>query len=296
MMKSWIKAMRLRTLPLAWAAITMGGSLAALNGHWDWGIYALSLLTSFSLQIASNLANDYGDAASGLDGEKREGPSRTIQEGLISSTQMKGAIVLVSVLAFALGLWLIFYTFIDWVVSLVFVMLGVVAIVAALKYTMGKNPYGYAGFGDLFVLIFFGWVGVGGSYFLYAQSWNLNILLPASSLGLLAVAVLNVNNIRDIKSDEASGKFSIPVRIGRPSAVIYHDFILLTSVLLLALFGWLSDFESSQWLFLLATPLMIRNWLAVKNETESMKLDPYLKQMALTTLLVVVLFVIGNLI
>jgi len=296
MMKSWIKAMRLRTLPLAWAASTMGGSLAALNGHWDWGIYALSLLTAFSLQIASNLANDYGDAASGLDGENREGPSRTIQEGLISSTQMKRAIVLASVLAFAFGLWLIFYTFIDWVVSLVFVMLGVVAIVAALKYTMGKNPYGYAGFGDLFVLIFFGWVGVGCSYFLYAQSWDLTILLPASSLGLLAVAVLNVNNIRDIKSDEASGKFSIPVRIGRAKAVVYHGFILFTSVLLMALFGWISDFQISQWLFLLATPLMIRNWLAVKNETESMKLDPYLKQMALTTLLVVVLFVIGNLI
>ncbi|MCP4457969.1 MAG: 1,4-dihydroxy-2-naphthoate polyprenyltransferase [Cytophagales bacterium] len=296
MVGAWIKAMRLRTLPLAWASITMGGSLAALNSEWDWGIYFLSLLTAFALQIASNFANDYGDSSSGIDGENREGPSRTIQSGLVTSSQMKKAIILVTVVAFALGLWLIFYTFIDWVVSLSFILIGVVSIAAALKYTMGKNPYGYAGFGDIFVLVFFGWVGVGGSYFLHTQFLDLMVMLPASALGLLAVAVLNVNNIRDINSDKASGKFSIPVRIGRKNAVIYHAAILLSSMILLVLFGWLSDFKLSQWLFLLATPLFVKNWLGVKREQESMKLDPYLKQMALTTLLVVVLFVVGNLI
>lgn len=296
MTNPWIKAIRLRTLPLAWAAITMGGTLAAMGGYWDWGIYLLSLFTSFALQIASNLANDYGDASSGIDGDDREGPSRTIQSGLITAMQMKKAIILTSVLAFVLGLCLIFYTFIDGVVSLTFVGMGLLAIGAALKYTMGKKPYGYAGFGDIFVLLFFGWVGVGGSYFLYSQSWDLMVLLPASSLGLLAVAVLNVNNIRDIKSDRASGKYSIPVRIGRTKAVIYHGIILLTATVLLILFGWFSDFKLSQWLFLLATPLFLKNWLGVKRETESMKLDPYLKQMALTILLVVVLFVVGNLI
>ena len=291
----WIKAMRLRTLPLAWAVITMGGSLAALSGYWDWSIYVLSLSTAFALQIASNLANDYGDSASGTDGANREGPSRTIQSGLLTLSQMKRAIVFVSLKAFVLGLTLIYCTFIDWVVSVIFIAIGGCAIAAALKYTMGKNPYGYSGFGDLFVLIFFGWIGVGGSYFLYAKAWDWMVLLPGTSLGLLAVAVLNVNNIRDIKSDEASGKLSIPVRIGRKKAVIYHAALLISVVLFLVIFGILSTFQLSQWLFLLASPLLVDNWLAVKRERESMKLDPYLKQMALTTLLIVVLFVVGNL-
>ena len=181
---AWIKAMRLRTLPLAWAVITMGGSLAALSGYWDWTIYVLSLLTAFALQIASNLANDYGDSASGIDGAKREGPRRTIQSGLLTASQMKRAIVLVSLLAFVLGLSLIYYTFIDWTVSVFFILLGSCSIAAALKYTMGKNPYGYSGFGDLFVLIFFGWIGVGGSYFLYAKAWDWMVLFPGTSLGL----------------------------------------------------------------------------------------------------------------
>lgn len=294
-MNAWVKAMRLRTLPLAGATITMGAALAAMNGHWDWRIYVLSLSTAFALQIITNFANDYGDASSGIDSEDRTGPSRTIQAGLITPAQMRRAIMLASVMAFILGLSLIFYACVDWTISLVFVSIGITSIIAALKYTVGKNPYGYAGFGDLFVLIFFGWVGVGGSYYLYAQAWNWVILLPASSLGLLAVAVLNVNNIRDIKSDKSSGKFSIPVRIGRRKAMIYHGIILLTSIVFLILFGWFSDFRLSQWIFLLATPFLLKNWLGVRREQESMKIDPYLRQMTLTTLLLVVLFVIGNL-
>ncbi len=295
MLGAWIKAMRLRTLPLAWAVITMGSSLASLHGYWDWGIYVLTLFTAFALQIASNLANDYGDSVSGIDGENREGPTRTVQAGLLTSSKMRNAIILVSLVAFVSGLGLIYYTFIDWIVSLVFVLIGALSIAAALKYTMGKNPYGYAGFGDLFVLIFFGWVGVGGCYFLFTQTIDWIILLPATSLGLLAVAVLNVNNIRDIESDKVSGKYSIPVRIGRKSAVIYHGVILLTSFILLVLFAWISNFQLTQWLFLLAAPMLLKNWLAVNREREAMKLDPYLKQMALTTLFVVVLFVVGNL-
>ena len=290
----WIKAIRLRTLPLAWASLTMGGSLAYLGGHFEWGLYVLSIFTAFSLQIASNLANDYGDAASGLDGDHREGPSRTIQSGLITKGQMKAAILVACLFSLGFGLWLVYLAFIDWVKIAVFVGLGLFAIVAALKYTMGKNPYGYSGWGDVFVLVFFGWVGVGGSFYLYAAEWDWQVLLPASSLGLMAVAVLNVNNIRDIESDRKSGKYSIPVRIGGDNAVLYHGMILLASQLLLIVFALRLEFSGFQWIFLLVIPLLRRNWVGVKSETEAMKLDPYLKQMAIATLFQVLLFVLGN--
>jgi 1,4-dihydroxy-2-naphthoate octaprenyltransferase len=290
----WIKAIRLRTLPLAWASLTMGASLAHLGGHFEWTIYVLSLLTAFSLQIASNLANDYGDAASGLDGTHREGPARTIQAGLITKAQMKRGIVLACLFALGFGLSLVYVAFVDWIKIVAFVFLGLIAIVASLKYTMGKNPYGYSGWGDVFVFIFFGWVGVGGSFYLYAGQWDSMVLLPASSLGLMAVAVLNVNNIRDIASDRKSGKFSIPVRIGREKAVVYHGMILLFSQLLVVGFGVYQQFHGFQWMFLLVIPLLRRNWVGVQTKTEAMELDPFLKQMAVATLIYVMLFVLGN--
>jgi 1,4-dihydroxy-2-naphthoate octaprenyltransferase len=294
MANPWIKAIRLRTLPLAWACLTMGASLAHMSGTFDWLIYALSLLTAFSLQIASNLANDYGDAVSGLDSVYREGPSRTIQAGLITQSQMKMAIALACCAALLFGVWLVLESFSDHNTRLIFIAIGLISIVAALKYTMGKSPYGYSGWGDLFVLIFFGWVGVGGSFYLFTGSWSWDVLLPASSLGLMAVAVLNVNNIRDIESDRRSGKYSIPVRIGRSNAVVYHAFILASAMGCMIVFGWLMHFQNFQWLFLLIMPLLVVNWLAVRSKREAMQLDPYLKQMAITTLLLVVLFVIGN--
>lgn len=293
MASPWIKALRLRTLPLAWACLTMGAALAHVWGVFDWGIYVLSLLTAFSLQIASNLANDYGDAVSGLDGAHRQGPARTVQAGLITKAQMKSAILVACLAALFFGLWLVYRALLDWVTIVVFVTIGLISIAAALKYTMGKNPYGYSGWGDLFVLIFFGWVGVGGSFYLYFGGWTWAVFLPASSLGLLAVAVLNVNNIRDIESDRLSGKYSIPVRIGRARAVVYHGFLLFSALALLIIFAWMSAFAYQQYLFVLAAPLLVKNFLAVRATHEPMALDPYLKQMALATLLVVVLFVIG---
>jgi 1,4-dihydroxy-2-naphthoate octaprenyltransferase len=294
MSNPWIKAIRLRTLPLAWASLTMGGSLAYMGGYFEWSIYVLSLLTAFSLQIASNLANDYGDASSGLDGEHREGPARTIQAGLITKSQMKWAIILACLFSLGFGLWLVYSAFIDWVKIVFFVVLGLGAIIASLKYTMGEKPYGYSGWGDVFVLVFFGWVGVGGSFYLYTGQWDAMVMLPASSLGLMAVAVLNVNNIRDIESDRRSGKYSIPVRIGRENAVLYHGMILLFSQLLMVAFAVHQEFAGFQWIFLLVIPLLRRNWVGVRSKTGAMDLDPHLKQMALSTLLLVILFVLGN--
>ena len=290
----WIKAIRLRTLLLAGASLTMGAALAYMQGVFNWTVYVLSILTAFCLQILSNLANDYGDAVSGLDGENRVGPSRTIQEGLITKSQMKRAIGLMVILSFAFGLILIYVALGDWKIMLVFLGIGLVSILAAVKYTMGENPYGYSGWGDVFVLVFFGWIGVSGSLYLYSDAFDILCLLPASSLGLMAVGVLNVNNIRDIESDKVSGKFSISVRLGRRNALRYHGIILISSIVCMIVYAVLQHFEGFQWSYMLVLPLLIKNWNGVSASDQAVKIDPFLKQMAITTMVFVLLFVLGN--
>ncbi|MEO9476132.1 MAG: 1,4-dihydroxy-2-naphthoate polyprenyltransferase [Cyclobacteriaceae bacterium] len=289
--KVWIQAFRLRTLPLAFSSILLGGFLAAGTGVFDWLILGLSLLTTLFLQVLSNLANDYGDSQSGVDGADREGPSRTVQSGLITREQMKTALIICSSLALMSGVGLIIYSFPnDWQRALVFVLIGLAAIAAAIKYTVGSNPYGYSGFGDLFVLLFFGYVGVLGSHYLYSSELILQHVLPATTCGLFAVAVLNVNNIRDIESDKLSGKNSIPVRLGRARAVIYHWLLLFVGVACALAFAMLSHFQNTDWIFLITLPLVFVNARAVYVKKTAKELDPFLKQMALTTLLFVLLF------
>lgn len=293
--KAWIQAFRFRTLPLAFSCIFMGAFLAASNGFFNWPILIWSLVTTLFLQVLSNLANDYGDATSGVDGEHRTGPKRTVSAGLISQSAMKKALIVFSLLSLCSGLWLIFLSFGDrWTEIIVFLVLGLGAIVAAIKYTVGKRPYGYAGFGDLFVLIFFGLVGVGGSYYLYAHTLNLLILLPALSCGLLAVGVLNVNNIRDIESDKLAGKHSIPVRIGRDNAIVYHWILLTLAMVSSCVYVSIMNPRGFSFLFLLVLPMLFSNARAVKIKKTSEGLDPFLKQLALTTLIFVILFGIGQ--
>lgn len=294
--KAWIQAFRLRTLPLAFSCIFMAAFLAAAQGHFDGWIFGLSLLTTLFLQILSNLANDYGDAASGIDtSEHRTGPKRTVSAGLITKQEMKNGLVICSLLSLVSGVLLIFIAFGDrWVEVIVFLILGLGAIAASIKYTVGKKPYGYAGWGDFFVLVFFGLVGVGGSYFLYTSSLNYWMLLPAISCGLFAVGVLNVNNIRDIESDRISGKYSIPVRLGRKRAIIYHWLILSLGLAAALLYVYAMGPYPSGYLFVLSVPLFLINARAVKVKTTSEQLDPYLKQLALSTLAFVVLFGLGQ--
>ncbi|HCX23151.1 MAG: 1,4-dihydroxy-2-naphthoate octaprenyltransferase [Flammeovirgaceae bacterium] len=294
--KAWIQAFRLRTLPLAFSCIFMGAFTAGIDGYFDGVILTWSLITTLFLQILSNLANDYGDASSGVDGEQRTGPKRTVSSGLITKGQMKKALYVFSFLSLASGIYLIWLSFgHQWTKVLVFLVLGLGAIAAAIKYTVGKRPYGYVGLGDFFVLIFFGLVGVGGNYFLYANALDLLVVLPALSCGFLAVGVLNVNNIRDIESDKASGKSSIPVRIGRQKAILYHWFLIIGSVVTMLAYCVIKDLSVGAYLFLLVSPMLFFNARAVKIKTTSEGLDPYLKQLALTTLLFVLLFGIGEL-
>ncbi|MEL6537782.1 MAG: 1,4-dihydroxy-2-naphthoate polyprenyltransferase [Bacteroidota bacterium] len=293
-MKSWISAMRPRTLPLALACIGMGAFLAADANVFRWSVFGLSALTTVLLQILSNLANDYGDSQHGADSDDREGPQRAVQTGAISAKAMRRAIALFVVLCLASGVTLLYASLgLAWETFGFFFVLGLLSIGAAITYTASRKPYGYVGLGDLSVIIFFGIVAVLGSSYLYQPVVQWGYLLPALSCGFFATAVLNVNNIRDIESDKKAGKRSIPVRIGRKAAVGYHTFLLvggLTTAGLYTAMHWQSPW---QLLFLVAAPLLFINGKAVATKTEAKALDPFLKQMALTTLLFVLTFGIG---
>lgn len=291
--KAWLHAFRLRTLPLSLSCIGMAGFLAAYAGRFNALLFILCCLTTIFLQVLSNLANDYGDSVNGADHAGRKGPIRAVQSGAISLNAMRMAVVLLALLSFASGISLLWISFgSDWKAILFFLALGLLSIAAAVGYTVGKRPYGYMGLGDISVLIFFGLVGVMGSYYLFTHSITWLEILPALSCGLFSIAVLNINNIRDIESDRTAGKYSIPVRIGKEKAAGYH-WLLMAAGWMCAVVYVIVQYQSAwQFLFLLTTPLFIRIGLAVQRKP-SEQLDPYLKQMALTTLLFVLSFGIG---
>lgn len=290
--------MRLRTLPLALACIMLGAFLALADGVFDWLVILLCVTTAVLLQILSNFANDYGDSQHGADSVQRAGPPRAVQTGVISARDMKRAILLFGVLTAVSGLSLVVVAFGREALPLVllFLLLGAAAIWAAVNYTAGKHPYGYAGLGDLFVLLFFGWVGVLGTYFLQTHALYWELILPATSAGLLATAVLNVNNIRDIDSDKAAGKITIPVRLGAERARIYHWCLLIMAFVLAGLFSALTYESVWQFLFILATPLLLKNASEVTQIYDPLKLNPLLKQMVFTALIFDFLFGVGQII
>lgn len=293
--KSWLKAFRLRTLPLALAGIMMGAFLAGVFGKFDGVITLLCVLTATCLQILSNLANDYGDTQHGADHSKREGPSRTVQSGEITPSAMLRAIIIFVILSIILGLCLLYVAMDSWQTLWVFVGLGGFSIIAAITYTMGKKPYGYAGLGDIAVLIFFGFVSVLGTYYLQVKDIHLPLILPALSCGFFSVAVLNLNNIRDIESDRMAGKFSIPVRLGREYATYYHFFLIFAGASCSIFYTVFFYTHWLQGLFLVAFPFFWQNAQAVRLYKQPQQIDPYLKHMALSTLLFVLTFGVGNL-
>jgi 1,4-dihydroxy-2-naphthoate polyprenyltransferase len=295
--KPWISAFRLRTLPLALSVIAMGSFLAAAHGQFRWSVWWLAALTTLLLQILSNLANDYGDSIHGADKGDRKGPSRAVQSGQITPSTMKRAMIVTALLSFVSGLALLWVALgAELKLLLIFLGLGILCILAAIGYTNGKRPYGYAGLGDISVLIFFGLIGVGGSYFLHTQTIDWAVVLPALSVGFFSVGVLNVNNIRDIESDKAAGKYSIPVRIGRPKAVIYHWLLLTAGLFCGAMYVLQNAGGYTSWLFLVSLPLFWKVGRGVQTIDDPMKLDPFLKMMALSTMLFVITFGIGILI
>lgn len=290
--EAWLHAVRLRTLPLALASIFAGSFLAFWQDAFRWEVLLLASLTTIFLQILSNLSNDYGDTVHGADSAARQGPVRAVQSGLITLPEMKQAMFLFGGLSLVAGLLLIYVSLQDWRLFLGFLGLGLAAIWAAIRYTSGNNPYGYAGLGDVSVFLFFGLTGVCGTFFLHSFTAEPISLLIAISLGCFSTAVLNINNIRDIDSDFLAGKKSIPVRIGKTKAMYYHWSLIVLSYACLLIFSWLST-QPYALLAGLTLPWMIQIGKGIKEAESAAATDPFLKKMALSTLLWTLLFGIG---
>tara|TARA_R110001592_G_scaffold86011_3_gene253894 strand:+ start:3430 stop:4356 length:927 start_codon:yes stop_codon:yes gene_type:complete len=293
----WISAMRLRTLPLSVSGIILASFLAEYNGYFAWNIFILAFLTTISFQILSNLANDYGDGIKGTDNQDRIGPERAIQSGKITPESMYDAIKTSVLISIILATLLIFSAFRarHFFLALIFFILGIGSIVAAMRYTVGNNAYGYKGLGDVFVFIFFGLVSVIGCYVLYAKQIDHVTILPAITIGLLSVAVLNLNNMRDIESDKRSNKMTLALKLGENNMKIYHFSLIISAIICASLFGVLYYTSPLNLLFIVTFIPLVFHLIKVKRNKELKLLDPELKKVALTTFFMAFLMGIGHL-
>lgn len=294
MIKKYIQAARLRTLPLSVSGIIVGSFLAVFHKIFQWDICILALCTTIGFQIISNFANDYGDGIKGTD-DKRVGEKRLIASGEITPRGMLNAIIITTAITLLIALYLIYISFgkENFMYSLLFLALGIASILAAIYYTVGKNAYGYYGLGDVFVFLFFGLLSVLGSYFLYAKSINYSILLPACSIGFLSVSVLNLNNMRDVESDTNAHKRTLVVIKGIRFAKNYHYILLLLSFITSVAYTLLNYQKWQQFLFLIAYIPLCKHLFFVKNNQQNSQLDSQLKVVALSTFLFSILFGLG---
>jgi 1,4-dihydroxy-2-naphthoate polyprenyltransferase len=284
-MKHWIQAARVRTLPLSVSGILVGSFYAMSQAMFNWKIVIFALLTTLGLQILSNFANDYGDGIKGTDNDDRVGPKRTIQSGLISLKAMKRAIVITSIVTLFFAVCLIYFSFKNQYLyySLAFLFLGILAIASAIRYTVGKGAYGYRGYGDIFVFIFFGLVSTFGIYFMFSKAFDWFLLLPATAIGFLSVGVLNLNNMRDEESDTKANKNTLVVKMGGVWAKKYHFILVVTAMLLMLLFAFLKDFNFDQYLFVVAYFPLTSHLITVYKNKNPKLLDPELKKLAIST-------------
>jgi 1,4-dihydroxy-2-naphthoate octaprenyltransferase len=239
------------------------------------------------------LANDYGDSVHGADHAGRKGPARTVQAGLISKEKMKSALVFFSILSFVTGCILLYLAApnIGLLGVSVLLAVGILSIVAAIAYTNGKRPYGYAGLGDVSVFIFFGWVAVLGAQYLQTTSITQEAIFLSIAYGCLSIGVLNLNNMRDIQSDQIAGKKSIPVRIGLPAAKLYHYILLLTAFVCFCLFFFVQE-KSFIWNVIIALPIFI-NLRLVYFAKDYASFDPLLKWLSLSTFIITLIIQIS---
>ena len=283
---NYIKAARLRTLPLSVSGIIVGSLLAKSQGYFDWVLFALAIFTTIGFQVLSNFANDYGDGIKGTD-TNRTGEQRMVASGAISPAQMKKAMIITTVITLIIALILIYIAFgkDNFGYSILFFVLGLASIVAAIKYTVGKSAYGYSGYGDVFVFIFFGLLSVVGSYFLFTKNISFYIFLPAFSVGMLSTAVLNLNNMRDRKNDEKAGKNTIVVKIGGEFSKYYHYYLIGVSFLFTLTYVSIHYTKPIQFLFVVAYIPLIRHVIFVYKNKDESQLDGQLKIVALSTFL-----------
>jgi len=296
--KAWISAARLRTLPLSVSGIITGSAAAIEAERYTRGIFFLALATTLGFQILSNFANDYGDGVKGTDNADRVGPARALQSGWLTAKELKYGMIFTSIITLLLASMLIFAAFgnENFLLSFLFFNLGIAAIVAAIKYTVGKSAYGYRALGDVFVFLFFGLVGVIGSYFLFTQNIDNYILLPAMTIGLLSAAVLNLNNMRDRFADAKVDKKTLAVVLGDPGIKYYHTGLIVVAFICALIYFYLKSEDWSGYLPLIAFVPLFLNLLTVYRNDEVQKLDPELKKVALSTFLFSVLFFVTTLV
>lgn len=293
--RTWISAARLRTLPLSVSGILMGTALALGNNFFDWLVFVFAILTTLGLQVLSNFANDYGDGVKGTDNDERTGPMRALQSGIISQSEMKAAILWTSILTLIFAVILIYHAFgaSNFLHSLLFFVLGICAISAAIKYTVGDSAYGYRGLGDIFVFVFFGLVSVVGVYFLYAHEIDWKVFLPAIAIGLLSTAVLNLNNMRDQVGDKQSGKHTLVVKLGPQRAKKYHYSLILGAMLSMLIFTFLDETLLGRSLYLVAFVPLLVHLKTVHNNRDPSTLDPEMKKVAMSTFALAGLFLLS---
>lgn len=290
-LKAWIAAARLRTLPLSVSGIIVGSAIAKNNSLFQPEIFWLAILATIGFQVLSNFANDYGDGIKGVD-DHREGEKRMVASGLISAKKMKYGIIMTALVTLSITVILIYTAFgwKDFFNSLLFFLLGIISIVAALKYTIGENAYGYLGLGDIFVFLFFGLLSVLGSNYLFTQVIKWDLLLPASTIGLFSMSVLNLNNMRDIENDTKNNKKTLAVSIGFLNAKKYHYGIIILAIVF-ALAYTLKNFQSiSQFIYVIAFIPLLFNLVTVYKNKDPKLLDGELKKVALSTFVYSLLF------
>ncbi len=287
--QAWIAAARLRTLPLSVSGIIVGSSLAAPN-FYNTSLFWMAIFVTVGFQVLSNFANDYGDGVKGTD-KNREGEQRMVASGIISPKQMKLGMLVVGALTFFVATLLIFEAFgMDQLfLAFIFFNLAIASIVAAVRYTVGKKAYGYSGFGDVFVFLFFGLLSVLGSYFLFTKALHWDLLLPAFAVGSFSTAVLNLNNLRDRETDAEVGKRTLVVKLGLDKAKKYHLFLLVFGMLCALSYSFLHKTVWTQWMYIIAFIPMLLNIKTVLANKQANLLDGELKKVALSTFLFAIL-------
>ena len=314
--KKYIQAARLRTLPLSVSGIIVGsflgnheqspfaastvGANTMITEHvplYGSSIFWLAILTTIGFQVLSNFANDYGDGVKGTD-DHRIGEKRLVGSGSISPKQMKQAMVITSLSTLIIALLLIYVSFgkENFRYAILFFVLGIASIVAAIKYTVGTNAYGYSGLGDIFVFVFFGLLSVVGSYFLFTKELTFTIFLPACSVGFLSAAVLNLNNMRDRKNDKVAGKNTLVVKMGMDRAKYYHYSLFIASFLCALVYVVVKFKSPFQFLFIIAYLPILKHVVFLIRNRDAAALDGELKKVALSTFLFGILFGLGQIV
>jgi 1,4-dihydroxy-2-naphthoate octaprenyltransferase len=263
----------------------------------SWNIFILAILTTLSFQILSNLANDFGDGVKGTDNDDRIGPERAIQSGQITPEELMNAIKINIMVSIILSFLLIFSAFgvKHFFLTVIYFLLGILSIFAAIRYTIGDKAYGYRGMGDVFVFVFFGLISVVGSYVLFAKEIHHVTILPAITIGFLSTAVLNLNNMRDRLSDEKSNKMTLAVKLGEKNVKIYHNVLVIGAIVASFLFGILYYTSAYNLIYFVAYIPLILHLIRVNRNIDPKLFDPELKKLALTTVLLAILMGIGHL-